>query len=68
MPTRKEIANFIHCQKINITFKVGNFIWTRHTKAHKRYLAVFLFKIFHKRYSKQAMEFLEHEKTKDDSF
>jgi len=68
MLTPKEIRHFIHCQKISMTFKVGNFIWTRHTDPFNKLLALILFKLFHKRYSKQSMSFLENEKTKDDSF
>ena len=64
----KKIKKSVLAAQVIITFKLGNFIWTRHTNSFKRVLAGVLLTIFHKRYSKNALDFLESEKTKDDSF
>ncbi len=64
----KKIKRSALAVQVIITFKLGNFIWTRHTNSFNRVLAGVLLTIFHKRYSKNALDFLESEKTKDDSF
>ncbi len=64
----KKIKKSILTAQVIITFKLGNFILARHTNSFKRVLAGVLLTIFHKRYSKNALDFLESEKTKDDSF
>lgn len=54
--------------QVTTTFKIGNFIWVRHSNPFKKLLAGVLLTVFHKRYSKNALSFLKDEKTKDDSF
>ncbi len=64
----KKIKKSILTAQVIITFKLGNFIWARHTNPFKRLLVDVVLMISHKRYSKNALDFLESEKTKDDSF
>ena len=64
----KKIRKTLKSKQVTTTFKIGNFIWARHTNPFKRILAGVLLTISKSRYSKNAMSFLEHEKTKDDSF
>lgn len=64
----KKLAKSLKSLQVTTTFKIGNFIWTRHTNPFKRLLASVLLTVFHKRYSKHALHFLMNEKTKDDSF
>ncbi len=68
MPTLKNIKKTLKSKQITTTFKLGNFMLTRHTNPFVRFLVSVLLTISHRRYSKNAMSFLENEKTKDDSF
>ena len=43
----KKIKRSALAVQVIITFKIGNFIWTRHTNSFKRVLAGVLLTIFH---------------------
>ena len=68
MPMLKKISKALKSKQVIITFTLGNFLLTRHTNSFKRLLAGLLLAISRKRYSSNALNFMETEKTKDDSF
>ena len=55
-------------KQVNYTFKAGNFLWVRHNSPFKKMIARLILNVYRKRYCKNALAFLENEKTKDDSF